>query len=372
MGNSQNGCAQAVHSETFFARDGWIEGRALDQLKHLEGLDGVRAVAGFPDLHPGKYGPVGCAVLADRLHPQLVGSDIGCGMGLFRLDLPLRKLKLDKAAERLRNLAGPVDGDEMAERLEELGLDAALAPEALGSVGGGNHFCEAQKVVQAAPESGLEKGALVLLVHSGSRGVGHSILSRLIAEGLVSLDPESEAGRDYLRRHNEAVAWAGLNRKVIAERAAMALRATCEPLVDVLHNLLSPEFGGWLHRKGAAVASGLVPLAGSRAAPSFLMQPLGHAGALASMAHGAGRKYDRSSMHGRVRAGRADLAALKRTRLGGRVICDEKTLLIEEAPEAYKPVLEVVSALEQTDVARPVAEMHPLITYKRAIERGAS
>ena len=42
-------------------------------------IPGIRAVAGMPDLHPGKYGPVGCAILADRIHPAFVGSDAGCG-----------------------------------------------------------------------------------------------------------------------------------------------------------------------------------------------------------------------------------------------------------------------------------------------------
>ena len=72
-----DGCAP-IH--VFASSKSWIEGNATLQLQQVAALPGVQAVAAMPDLHPGKYGPVGCAVLADLIHPQLVGSDIGCGM----------------------------------------------------------------------------------------------------------------------------------------------------------------------------------------------------------------------------------------------------------------------------------------------------
>ena len=84
------------------------------QLEQVAALPGIKAVAAMPDLHPGKYGPVGCSILADRVHPQFVGSDIGCGMALVQLDVPARKLRLDRMAERLRALEGPWDGRTQA------------------------------------------------------------------------------------------------------------------------------------------------------------------------------------------------------------------------------------------------------------------
>src|SRR6478672_12390849 len=124
MGTSPkvDGCAP-IH--VFASSKSWIEGNATLQLQQVAGLPGVRAVAAMPDLHPGKYGPVGCAVLADRIHPQLVGSDIGCGMGLFQLDVAARKLRVDKAAGRLRALDMPWEGD-VAGAVAEAGL--ALTP----------------------------------------------------------------------------------------------------------------------------------------------------------------------------------------------------------------------------------------------------
>lgn len=338
----------------FYTPAAWIEGRAEDQLKHVAGWSGVKRVVAFPDLHPGKYGPVGCAVLADRIYPQLIGNDIGCGMSLFALDLPMRKLKLDKAARKLRVLGDAPD---------PVGNDAWA--HALGTIGGGNHFCEVQKLVDAGP-TGLDPALTYLLVHSGSRGFGNAVLDAVPQGSFAGLDPECDAGKRYIVDHDKAVLWASLNRQRIAERAALALRAEVTLITDVPHNILTAEDGLWLHRKGAAVAqTGLVPLAGSRATPSYLLRPTGHADALASLAHGAGRRYDRSSMHGRVRGKRSDLAALERNAFGGRIICEDKDMLIEEAPLAYKSSEVVLADLIATGAATQVATFHPVITFKK-------
>src|SRR5688572_2698774 len=175
MGNSLAVDGRApIH--TFYSTRSWIEGNARKQLEDIASLSGVKAVAGMPDLHPGKYGPVGCSILADRIHPQLVGSDIGCGMGLFQLDLAVRKLRIDKAAERLRALDGTWDGNPTA-ALAEAGLQPTPFDASLGTVGGGNHFCELQAIEtivepEAAARAGLDRSRAFVLVHSGSRGLG--------------------------------------------------------------------------------------------------------------------------------------------------------------------------------------------------------
>jgi release factor H-coupled RctB family protein len=95
MGNPISGDQSAAGAQVskFYSRATWVDGHAEEQLQQVAGWPGMKAVAGFPDLHPGRYGPVGAAFLADRIWPQLVGPDIGCGMALFRLDLPRRRLK---------------------------------------------------------------------------------------------------------------------------------------------------------------------------------------------------------------------------------------------------------------------------------------
>ncbi|WP_315812418.1 RNA ligase RtcB family protein [Bradyrhizobium sp. SZCCHNR2028] len=372
MGNSHRVDGRApVHG--FYSSSSWIEGAAARQLETVADICGVRAVAGMPDLHPGKFGPVGCAILADHIHPAFVGSDAGCGMALFALDLASRRIRVDKAADRLRDVATPYDGDIVGElaahQLAPSDFDASL-----GTIGGGNHFCELQAVEEVFdPSCGIDRDRAHLLVHSGSRGLGHALLERHVAEGLNPLAPDSEAGHAYLAAHDHALRWASLNRQVIAQRAATALRGEADPVRACSHNCIEHRTDGVLHRKGAAPSDqGLVVVPGSRGALSYLVAPLASAPkeALWSIAHGAGRKFDRSSMIGRVGATRSDRERLARNPFGGRVICEDRALLAEEAPEAYKPIAGVIADLEAFGLARVVASFRPLVTVKKiAVQR---
>jgi release factor H-coupled RctB family protein len=357
----------------FYSPRSWIEGNATQQLEHVASLPGIKAVAGMPDLHPGKYGPVGCSILADAVHPQFVGSDIGCGMGLFQLDLAVRKLRVDKAADRLRVLDLPWEGD-VAAALADAGLASAPFDASLGTIGGGNHFCELQEIEEilepeVAATAGLERSRVHVLVHSGSRGIGFSILQAQLAAGAKPLDPSGDAGRAYLAEHDKAVRWAVLNRRVITSRATAAVGADSRLVADLSHNLVELASGGVLHRKGTAPADrGLVPIPGSRGTLSYLVEPLAAARVetLASLAHGAGRKFDRAAMHGRIRTGKADRAKLARNPFGGVVVCEDRDLLVEEAPEAYKSIDRVIGDLVHFGLARVVATFRPLVTFKTA------
>ena len=362
-GNSR--AAMAPVSQ-FYTDTTWIEGRATEQLAQTAAWPGMQAVAGFPDLHPGRYGPVGAAFLADRIWPQLVGPDIGCGMALYRLDLARHRLKLDKAVRRLSLLDAGADPDLAAERLAALGLSGAIAPDGLGTIGGGNHFCELQQVESASEASGLAAGDLCLLVHSGSRSRGAQVFEGLDDSWKAGYAADGEAARRYLVLHDAALAWARLNRALIAELAAEALGVGAQLICDAVHNHVTPHRGHWLHRKGAAAPDrGLVPLAGSRDAPSFLLSvPDIVPEALGSVSHGAGRRYDRASMHGRIRKERSTLIALTRNRFGGRVICADSDLLLEEAGTAYKRPESVLADLEHFGLATGIARLLPLITWK--------
>ncbi len=185
MGNSPNGegVETSAAISKFYSSETWIEGRAEDQLAQVAHWDGMQHIAAFPDLHPGRHGPVGgAAFLADRLYPQLVGPDIGCGMALYRLDLPRRKLRLDKAARRLRTLEGGVESEAAMQAMADAGLSGTLSPFGLGTLGGGNHFCEVQVIedildADAARALNLSRGHLCLLIHTGSRGHGAGIFT---------------------------------------------------------------------------------------------------------------------------------------------------------------------------------------------------
>lgn len=349
----------------YYTSSAWVDGRAESQLGDVLHLAGIDAVAGYPDLHPGRFGPVGAAILADRIYPHLVGSDVGCGMALFTLDLPLRKFSAEKVGRRMRVLERAWDGAEAA--LAAAGIDPAME-FGLGSIGGGNHFCEVLAVESLArPVEGLSRDSLCLLVHSGSRSWGDAFFQSLQGQWTEGLLAETEAAHNYLHRHDVLVAWAKANRLAIASRAAEALRADLHLIADAPHNLVQALAGQWLHRKGAAVANGgLVPLAGSRDSLSYVLEVTGAAETpFQSLAHGAGRKHDRASMHGRIRKQRSELERLRRNSFGGHILCEDADLLIEEAGSAYKSAATVVADLQALGLAEPVASLRPLLTYKK-------
>lgn len=363
-----------AHIQHCFSPYTWIEGAALEQLKIVAALPGVSSVAAYPDLHPGKYGPTGIAVLSERLHPQLIGNDIGCGMSLFELDLPLRKLRIDKAVECLRQIETE-DIDPHA-ALAASGLPAELYPDALGTIGGGNHFCELQAVdrADAAGQGLFDRQKLYLLVHSGSRGLGAFVFGQMLdlsSAVTAGLDPESADGRSWRRQHDLCVTWASINRRLIAERAASALRSEVRLVADVPHNLVRDRADGFVHHKGSAAvrAGDLAPIAGSRASLSYVVRALDGTGpSLGGISHGAGRKYDRATMHGRAGRNRSERDALQRNAWGGQLICDDRNLVIEEAASAYKDAGQVVQDLADIGLVVTLAAMKPLVTYKKAIE----
>ncbi len=352
----------------------WIEGEAVRQLETTAELAGMRAAIGMPDLHPGKGSPIGAAYVCEgRIYPHLVGNDIGCGMALWRTDLARRKAKVDRWVGRLEDLEGPWSGDA-AGLLAARGVATSGHEAALGTVGGGNHFAEVQAVesvedAAAFSALGLERERLVLLVHSGSRGLGESILrahvDRFAGAGVAS---DGEDARAYLERHDHAIAWARVNRELCARRLAAAIGGEVERAIDVCHNCVTaaPEGQGcWLHRKGAAPSiEGPVVIPGSRGTLSylFLPDPSRREGGW-SLAHGAGRKWRRSDVRARLE-GRYRPSDLERTALGGRVVCDDRELLYEEAPEAYKKIDAVVGDLVAAGLGTVIATLRPILTFK--------
>lgn len=349
------------------------EGTAVAQLHATAALPHIHAASGMADLHPGRGYPVGAAFFSrTHLYPALIGSDIGCGMALWQTDLPARKYSADKLLRRIGNLETPLD-DEWQPRIDTL-LGDTTYRHALGTIGGGNHFAEIQRVdavlaPQHLPDS-FDASCLHFLVHSGSRGLGGQLLREHIERhGHAPLAGDSTAAQQWLDAHDHAVRYAAANRILIAERLARQLGATLHPASHSAHNQLLRTTihsePGWLHRKGAAPADrGLVVIAGSRGSPSYLVQPTGHdAGNLHSLAHGAGRKWQRGTCKARL-SDKYRVAELSRNPFGGYVICDNKTLLYDEAPQAYRNIEHTIAALVAHGLIVPVARFVPLITYK--------
>jgi tRNA-splicing ligase RtcB len=287
----------------------------------------------------------------------------------------------------------------------------------IGSVGGGNHFAELQYVsaVHDGPAAyawGLAPGRVVLMVHTGSLSLGHQANATgqeqaraawprgvpLPANRILPMlldERTADRRRRYLTALANAANFALGNRFFLAlmMRAGLAsvvgeLRSTL--VHDAPHNLLWPgDDGTVLHRKGATPAAGptgeagsttgvwgepvIVP--GSMGAPSHLLRGLGEPRALASACHGAGRSVPRGTA---ARGGDAELDAFLRefrvvTPLDHRdpavaarsdIVQAWRRDLKQEAPWAYKEVGPVVDSLGRAGVARPVAELRPLLTVK--------
>lgn len=362
--------------------DTWIEGKAIQQLEKTAELTGILKAVGMPDLHPGRGYPIGAAFLSkDKIYPALIGNDIGCGMSLWKTDIQTRKVNLDKFEKRLSGIDKPLPDewkDLIAKRLVEKDFAETGFERALGTIGGGNHFAELQQLDQIIDEAivsemEIDKNHLVLLVHSGSRGLGERILRTHVDNfGHAGLDVASEEFNQYIRHHDEAIKFAELNRELIAMRMLENLHAKGKVLLDVNHNLVSEKTINnqphWIHRKGATPADcGLVMIPGSRGDYSYLVKP--NVGAkvnfesLYSLAHGAGRKWMRTECKDRL-SKRYRQSDLERTALGSRVICKNKALIFEEAPEAYKPITSVIDAMEDAGLIKLVARFKPVLTYK--------
>jgi release factor H-coupled RctB family protein len=304
------------------------------------------------------------------IYPHLIGGDIGCGMALFQTNLPARGADVDAWVEQYFHLEHPWD-TEPDGFLAEHELESTAFDKALGTIGGGNHFAELQMVEAIFNSrefrlSGIGRDCLLMLIHSGSRELGDSVLrdyrSRNFGDGV---EADSFAARKYLRGHDHALRWAKANRELVALRFAKKLSAKTKRLWDGCHNSITRCGDGWLHRRGAVAAEkNFVVIPGSRGSLSYVVRPKGDGQINAwSLAHGAGRKWLRSEARLRMRE-RFSVDELVQTRLGCRVICGERDLLYEEAPEAYKNIEDVVADLVAAGLVSVIATLRPLLTYK--------
>lgn len=366
--------SQPENITLFITPSSWIEGESIRQLERVAALPGIVRVAGFPDLHPGKGGPVGAAMLSEGVfYPYLVGSDVGCGMALFATDLNAAKAKPEKWAKKLNGLERPWDGDT-APWLRE-----RWAPEvftsSVGTIGMGNHFAELLRIRDVTEDGSFrstcfDKNNLFLLVHSGSRGLGEMLLrSHVDIHRDGGLGDGSDEAACYLTRHDDAMNWATANRELIAYRVAEQLGGEYQLIADLAHNSITKVIIDgkevYLHRKGAAPSNQpLIVIPGSRGACSYLVKPTGdQSHNLWSVAHGAGRKWSRSECEGRLRE-KYSADSMKKTKLGSYVICEDKELLYEEAPQAYKDIDSVISDMVSFGIISVVAVFEPVLTYK--------
>ncbi|ELZ5939803.1 RNA ligase RtcB family protein [Providencia vermicola] len=376
MGNIIHSVSE--HVSYIATENTWIESKAIQQLQTTAALPNMVSVVGMPDLHPGRGYPIGAAFFsAQRFYPALVGNDIGCGMRLFQTDIKSTKLNLDKFEKQLSTMPDSAPLEWLDEHVPHE-MKSHHFMSSLGSIGGGNHFAEFQIIDkifsdESITQSGLNKKCALLLVHSGSRGLGQSILRQHVENyGHNGLEESSNEAKAYLEAHQNALSFAELNRQLIGLRMLQQVKAKGEMVLDVNHNLVEPctlsGIEGWLHRKGATPSDqGMVIIPGSRGDFSYLVLPHPREVSLNSLAHGAGRKWMRTECKGRL-SHRYTPLQLARTALGSRVICANKQLIYEEAPQSYKSIETVIESMVGAGLIEVIARLRPLLTYKTSGE----
>lgn len=340
----------------------WIDSRSVETLKKITHFKGVKKVVGLPDLSVGLV-PNGTSILTeDRIYPHLIGGDIGCGMSLFEVPMKAKKIKVTKFANYLSKI----------ESLDEINLDDSSLGYNLGSIGKGNHFAELHLVNEVKnqilfEQLKLDTSSLYTLVHSGSRAFGQIVFDRVAGEYNPSEGLSVDEANAYLKEHDKAIIYAQQSRLQIAKRLLKAIKVQSDikQVSDTAHNSILKTQSGWLHRKGATPTDkGAVIIAGSRGTLSYLVKPTDNtAYSNYSLAHGAGRKWERSSAEAKLRDNYSK-TDLQRTSIGSRVLCRDKKLLYEEAPQAYKNIDIVIEDLVEADLVTVIATFRPILTYK--------
>lgn len=362
-------------------------------LERLAGSPDVCRLAVMPDVHLASDVCVGVVTATRRLiYPGAIGGDIGCGMAALAFDADAALLANERSAARLlaglyrriptmrheaasapSQLPGPLREQALSHpRLEKLkGRDGRVQ---LGTLGRGNHFLEFQVD---------DDGRLWMMVHSGSRAMGQAITSHHVAVAnsiapaaessssgrLCSLASDTEQGAAYLTDLGWAREYARLNRLAMVEAAAellaslFAIHTDWSSLIHSDHNHVRRETHDgeelWVHRKGALSAyddePGVIP--GSMGSASFHVAGRGHAAALCSSSHGAGRTLSRSEA-----ARTISVKRFQKQMEGVWFDHRQAVRLRDEAPSAYKDIRAVMRA--QRDLTRIVRELQPLLSYK--------
>jgi len=377
-----------------------LDAYARAQLVNVSKLPFIhRHVAAMPDVHGGIGATIGSVIATHQaIIPAAVGVDIGCGMAAVRLSLSAndidekslkkvfdqisRDVPVGRAQHRddraLTEAARPFDAQLAAmiarhpQLLKAFGKFSNWVNQ-MGTLGGGNHFIEVC----------LDEADRVwVMLHSGSRGIGHAIghyfieLARRDMERWFIQLPDRDLayfpeGSEHFDDYVEAVSWAQgyalENRDQMMRLVLAALARRLPPFqttmtaVNCHHNYVAREhhYGEnvWVTRKGAIRARegdlGIIP--GSMGARSYIVRGKGNPESFCSCAHGAGRRMSRTAAEKQFTV--ADLA----TQTAG-VICRKDQGVLDEIPGAYKDIDEVMA--NQADLVEVVHTLKQVVCVK--------
>jgi tRNA-splicing ligase RtcB len=438
-----------------------MDQKVYEQAVNVASLPGiVKASYAMPDAHWGYGFPIGGVAAFDPEEGGVVsaggvGFDISCGVrclhtGLTRPDiLAVQKRLADMLFDHVPVGVGStglinLDAQQMdemlsggarwavqsgwgtardLERIEEHGQvpdadPACVSQQAkrrqrdeMGTLGSGNHYLEVQEVTAVYDDDiargfGLAVGDIVVMIHCGSRGLGHQIGTEFLREMVIAASDygiqlpdrelacapiDSEVGGKYLGAMRAAINCALANRQIITHLvrevfAEVLPKAELNLLYDVSHNTCKVEehrVNGetrrlYVHRKGATRAFGPghpeiaeelrpfgqpVLIGGSMGTGSYVLAGTRESESLSfsSACHGAGRAMSR---HQAARTWRGRQLVDELAARGIMIRSPSMRGIAEEAPNAYKDVSAVVDAADAAGLARKVARTEPLICVK--------
>ncbi|MFC1723899.1 RtcB family protein [Nanoarchaeota archaeon] len=428
-----------------------MEDDAIKQLSNVAMLPGVVGpVCAMPDAHIGYGLPMGAVGAFDE-HDGVIscgctGFDINCGINMINTNLPTDQVKAkmrELTATLFRNIPCGVGSkgklrlsrDELEEVLvngcewavkngygtkqdiehtEENGKMEGADPSKvsdtakkrgapqLGTLGAGNHFLEVQRVDQIfepefAQKYGLQKDRAVIMLHCGSRGLGHEVASnylkihekaaqkyniKLPDRQLVCAPANSDEGQDYYKAMKCAVNYAFANRLVMTQWVRESFEQVFNQKWDsmdmktiyaIAHNICKLEehtVDGkkrklYVHRKGATRSFPDTPalIAGSMGTASYILHgtQLAMEKTFGSTCHGAGRAMSRSKAIHSFKG-----ADIKAELLDKGIIARATSpkVLAEEAPKAYKDIEIVIDTVHDAGISKKVARLTPLGVVK--------
>jgi len=434
------------------------DGKTIEQVKNVAQLQGIvgESIA-MPDAHQGYGFCIGGVAAFDLengiISPGGVGYDIGCGVRILTISLQKEEF-LAKRKEIVTQIARDVpsgvgiesefsfDDKELAQVLEKgiewavekgyatkedqkkiedngciQGADASKVSQKakargrsqLGSLGSGNHFLEIQEVEtifdkETAKAFGLKSGQIVIMIHSGSRGLGHQVASDYIMKmekqygfahlsdrQLASAPISSPLGKEYRSAMAAAANFAFVNRQFMTYQIRKSFtkffpKVKIDLLYDIAHNIAKFEEHQvegktctlCVHRKGATRSFGpgrkeIPSIYRSIGCPIFIPGSMGTFSyvlvgtkkaeelSFGSTAHGAGRVLSRSYAIKNFTPEQVEKELASQNVV---IKAGSRKGIVEEAPEAYKDVNEVVRVSHELGIGKMVARLKPLAVLK--------
>ncbi len=317
----------------------------------------------MPDVHPGKVGTIGLTMtIGERIIPNLIGIDIGCGMTLAQIKG--KKIECQKLDTVIReNVPSGFSIRSKAHRFSKgfdfdslrcnkhIRINKAIL--SLGSLGSGNHFIETDKD---------EEGNLFLVIHSGSRHLGKEVTEYYLNEGQKYLKDkglrvpyeltwlEGQLMDDYLHDLQIVQQFASCNRAIILDELVRGMKWKVLDSYECIHNYVDASedtmqtFGSFMLRKGAISAKAnekvIIPI--NMRDGIILGTGLGNTEWNCSAPHGSGRIMKREDIknHFTVSSFKAEMKGIFSSCIG------KETL--DEAPFAYRAMDDIAEVIQDT------------------------